>query len=310
MPTIMCNGKSVELTRIKITAPAKCPICDGEVGLRLKTGGEDSRILECKNPLCEAKSTGRLATWIKKLDIKNIGDSILEALQQTYKVSTPSDLYKLIRLDNLSVPLPSLMVGKSRLGEARAASITKEIMDKTVLPLHIFLGSLGVPHLGRRRCELIIEATGDKLKSLDKWLDGKTLLACAKEASIPGVASQIAAGLESLAGEIEKLKQYVKVVEFPAPAKVAKPSGGKLAGRAFCFTGTINKCGPDGKRFTRPMMHKIVIDNGGQAVDDVTAGVTTDLVQADVTSQSSKSKKATKFGVNIMSEEAFFELVE
>lgn len=85
--------------------------------------------------------------------------------------------------------------------------------------------------------------------------------------------------------------------------------GDKLKGKTFCFTGAIQRCDGDGKRFTRPMMHSLVRKNGGYTSDQVGAWSTDYLVVADPKSNSGKVRKArnTK-GVKIISEDEFFRM--
>jgi len=84
---------------------------------------------------------------------------------------------------------------------------------------------------------------------------------------------------------------------------------GKLNSRSYCFTGGINKVDANGIRYTRAMMWELTQNNGGIVHESVKPD-TTFLVQADPDSQSSKTKKALKMGVGILSEEDFFKSLE
>jgi NAD-dependent DNA ligase len=120
------------------------------------------------------------------------------------------------------------------------------------------------------------------------------------------------AGIKKTRPLIDELLKYVHITEATvATTPVVKDPatyGSRLNG-AFCFTGAINKVGPDGKRFTRNMMWEVVKANGGVVHEEVRGG-TSFLVQVDPSSQSSKSKKASKLGVKIISEADFFKMVE
>lgn len=64
----------------EILLPAKCPVCEGSVGYRKNVGGDEGVILYCQNDECDAKATGKLKRWIKSLDMRGIGDEVLNAL--------------------------------------------------------------------------------------------------------------------------------------------------------------------------------------------------------------------------------------
>lgn len=89
---------------------------------------------------------------------------------------------------------------------------------------------------------------------------------------------------------------------------MSKKTGGTLADASFCFTGAIEKVDDEGKRYTRNRMSDLVIENGGTVEDSVKAGLSY-LVQADPSSTSSKSVKAVKLGVTILSEKDFFKMI-
>lgn len=304
MPTIVCDGKTVELVRVSIAEPTICPVCNSTTGRRLVgKKKETGSITECKNASCPAKADARLKTWIKKLDIQGIGDELLYALISDGLAKTPADFY---RLDVAQIC--DLTVGKGRLGEKRAIEIIKNIQNTRTLPINLFMGSLGIPHLGRRRVQLIIEACPGKFDTLDDWLGLDKLRSLADKAGVPNIVTDINKGIMAFSDEIADLRQYVTVIPMETKMKPAS-TGDKLAGRIFCFTGKIEKCDASGTRYTRDRMQQLVIDNGGSISDDVRSN-TTDLVQADINSTSSKSTKAKRLGVNLMAEADFFALVE
>jgi DNA ligase (NAD+) len=72
-----------------------------------------------------------------------------------------------------------------------------------------------------------------------------------------------------------------------------------LSGQSFCFTGKMSK--------PRKELEQIAEAAGGE-IKSVGKGLTF-LVQADPSSASSKTKKAEKYGVQIISEEQFMAMV-
>jgi DNA ligase (NAD+) len=92
---------------------------------------------------------------------------------------------------------------------------------------------------------------------------------------------------------------------------MSKPivAGGKFEGKVFVFTGKVEKIDEQGERYTRKRLQELVTQNGGSNSDSIDKTVTT-LVQADPTSTSSKTVKANKLGVEIMSEADFFKILK
>ncbi len=290
------------VNRKPIVTPTKCPICGEPVTRRVLTGAtSEGRIHECTNPTCPAKSTARIACWIKKLDIKGIGDEVLAAMVEKLNVSTPADLYRIPQSAWADLP-----IGKGRLGDNRAAAITQQLYDKRTLSLTIFMGSLGIPHLGRRRVQLIREMAPGQMDTLADWRSGK-LLTIADRVSMPRTAQAVVAGIEAFSEEIDDLLNFITIAD-QQPQKKEKTMSKKLDGKVICFTGKIDRVDEDGKRFTRDRMQELVTENGGSCSDGVMSS-TTHLVQADPDSKSSKSEKAKKQGVTILAEAEFFKLI-
>lgn len=295
--------------RTTIEEPSKCPVCGYAAGRRIigAKSVNDGAITECKNPDCPAQAVARLKTWINKLNILGIGDEVLAALMDKLDAKTPVDLYRIATDPAKLSLLPGLIVGAGKLGQSRATTIVNNVLATRTLPLNVFIGSLGVPHLGRRRAEIIMKAVPGQFDTIDDWLSSTKLIEYADAASIPNIAKPMVDGIAAFKDEIEDLLQFVTIDNKPTAQPVVA-TGSSCAGRVFCFTGKIEKCDDSGKRYTRSRMQQLILDNGGHTADDVRAGVT-DLVQADPNSVSSKTSKAKKLGINVMSESDFFAMV-
>jgi DNA ligase (NAD+) len=173
--------------RKPILVPVACPFCQGDVARKRTTGGDEGVILECVNPGCEKKSTGKIRRWIDSLDILGIGDTVLEAMLGRFEMEDAADLYRLsARADELA----DLVINAERdlrLGEKRAQSILNEIEATRSLTLSRFLGSLGLDFLGKRRVELMMRGAGGQLDTLDDWTSGAPARPCLRR---PGWRAQ------------------------------------------------------------------------------------------------------------------------
>lgn len=287
-------------TRQPIPVPAVCPFCGGEVGRRRTTGGDAGVIIECRNPECPKKSTGKINRWISSLDILGIGDVVLESMIERFDLTDAADLYT---LRDRASELSDLVTNSERdlrLGEKRTASILNAIDATRVLSLSQFLGSLGLDHLGKRRVELMIKAAQGSLNTLSDWRSGRLREpAMAEQAGAPNIGATIQDGIDAMGAVIDKMlangvtvKDAVEVASDLAPDKPEN---------SVCISGKL----PSGKKkadYDAPL--RLV---GYKLVDDVIKGLTY-LVLADPASASSKAVKARKLGVAVISEEELISL--
>jgi NAD-dependent DNA ligase/predicted DNA-binding WGR domain protein len=281
--------------RQPIPVPTACPFCGGEVGRRRTTDGEDGVIVECRNAECPKKSTGKINRWISSLDILGIGDVVLESMIEQFDLADAADLYT---LHTRSDELADMVINAEkdlRLGEKRATSILNAIEATRTQTLSRFLGSLGLDHLGKRRVELMIKAAGGALNTLADWRSGKLRdPVVAGLAGVPNIGGSIQDGIDAMGPIIDKMLSNGVIVDDVA-------SGGDtveatpLAG-SVCISGKL----PSGKKkadYETPLR-----EAGFALVDDVSKGLTY-LVLADPASNSSKSEKARKLGISIISED-------
>jgi DNA ligase (NAD+) len=284
------------LSRQPILAPQVCPFCGGQVGRRINTGGDEGVILECRNPTCSKKSSGKISRWIGSLDILGIGDVVLESMLTQMNIEDAADLYT---LRNRFEELANLVTNSERdlkLGEKRATSILEEIEAKRVLSLNQFLGSLGLEHLGKRRVELMIQAAQGELDDLEAWRSGKLRDArVAALAGAPNIGNSIQDGIDSMATVIDKmLANGVDIL--PPQVDLHSTTDLDLAPRkTVCISGKL----PSGNKksdYEAPLLAA-----GYDLVDEVSKGLSY-LVLADADSVSGKAQKAKKLGVAIISE--------
>jgi len=233
--------------------------------------------------------------WIEKSGMagKGIGNATVERLVDNKLINSPDHLYTLEVEDFLDM------------GGFQIRSATKMvniIQAHKEISLADFVGGLNLGHFGSSLVQRIIDAK--KYETFGQLLD----LHSTDIIKIDGFGESRAI---DFVFEINKKKKlgYALLINGVTIKKELKMDDmeGRLMDKSFCFTGAIQKVGDDGKRFTRKMMEAVVIKNGGD-VSSVKKGLTY-LVQADPSSQSTKTKKALNFGVEILSEENFFNMI-
>lgn len=286
-----CLEASPGLSRVSIPEPGVCPSCGSRTSRELR--GKTGAVLYCTSPSeCPAAQIGKVDHWIgsskKGIGILGIGDTTLQAFVDLGLVADPADLYTLT-VDRIK---DVVLSGGVRVGESRAQMIVDNIQAKRELPLHVFLGSLGIELLGKRRVQLLQSAAGGQLDSLDDWLNVEKLRSIQLDGFGDAIRDAVVAGIQANAGLIAKLLANGVVVKgggkvmSKAEDSQAK-SGSPFAGMSFCFTGTR-----DGVEDVERL--------GGTIKSGVSKGLTF-LVQKDAMSQSNKTKKADEYGTKVIS---------
>ena len=104
-----------------------------------------------------------------------------------------------------------------------------------------------------------------------------------------------------------KNKQNLKITDdILKEVKIKKSNSDanlKLDGKTFVITGSLNNYN------NRDELIKVIEDNGGKVATSVSKN-TNYLINNDVTSNSSKNKKAKELNVSIISEEDFEKLIK
>ena len=286
--------------RTLITPPSACPFCQGEVGRRQTFDGSSGVIVECRNPECPKKSSGKIRRWIRSLDIKGIGDSVLEAMLDRFGLEDAAGLY---RLRERQDEMAALIINTEKsisLGAKRTASILDEIDATRDLTLDRFLGSLGLEHLGKRRVKLIMQAAKGELDTLDHWRDGRLRKPdFAAAAGVPNIGSQIQDGIEAMTPVIDKLLA-ADVSVLPPENDIPESTNAPIG--TVCISGKL----PSGSKkadYAGPL-NAI----GYTLVDRVAKGLTY-LVLADAGSSSSKAIKARSLGIKVIAEEDLEQII-
>jgi len=284
--------------RISILQPTSCPFCGGVVGRRVNVAGDTGVIIECQNPNCEKKSTGKIRRWIASVDILGIGDVVLEAMVDQLNLSDAADLYTLrARFDELT----DLMLNAERdmrLGDKRATSILEAIDGRRELTLNQFLGSLGLDHLGKRRVEIMIKAANGELDQLGSWRSGMLRnLDFAAQVGVPGIGGEIQDGIDAMSVVIDKLLANGVVILEKQLQSAAHENL-----QTVCISGKLHS----GKK--KADYEESLLRVGYALLDEVSKGLNF-LVLADPDSTSSKAEKARKLGIQIISEDQLIELI-
>ena len=253
----------------RFAVPTECPSC----ATKLKMKGE---YLMCGNGArCAAQQSGAIKRWVKKLDIKDWGDTLIEALCENGMVTSIADLYGLDEAKLAAVTLSGKKVGNST-----AKKVMENLRAKKVLRIADFVGSLGIDLWGRSMVKLLADAGIDTIEKMEDAAVGDI-------ARIPRVGETKAVAFVNGFGRRKKLIDDLLAAGVTVKVPIV---GGKLSGVSFCFTGIR----PDAA------MKEQIEDGGGSIKGSVGSGLTY-LVTKDPKSTSGKAKKARAQGTKVIS---------
>lgn len=259
----------------KIDYPQHCPTCNYPTEF-------DGEYLICRNTLnCDSQKVGRLANWIKELNILEFGDKILEKLVESGKVDNVADLYRLTVNDLASL---------DRMGKRSAQKCYDLLWATTEFPLDILLGALSIPLIGGSSIRTIMAAG---YKTLEDFHN----LSVEQMEAINGIGPSRAQSL------VKGLKQNKQLIEelLELGVKVKEQVQGSLTGKSICFTGKAEN--------KRTDLEKWAMEAGAEVKNSVGKGLSMLVITDPENSTTSKANNARKFGTLLIDENAFLQMV-
>ena len=266
--------------------PATCPVCGGETKLQ---NMNDTEALYCTNPECAAKKIKSFTLFVSRdaLNMEGLSEATLEKFISMGFIHEYADLFHLTEHRDAIVDMEGF-------GEKSYANLVDSIEKarNTTLPRLIY--GLGIANIGLVNAKMLC-------RHFDYDLDA---LQSAKEeelSDIEGVGDVIAGAFVSYMNNPankEKIDHLLPELHLEKPESSTENQN--LAGLSFVVTGTLNSFE------NRNALKEEIEKRGGKVTGSVTSK-TECLINNDVTSSSSKNKKAKELNVPILSEEDFLQ---
>ena len=261
--------------------PKKCPVC----ATAAVKDTEDEVVWRCPNEFCPARVKGSLSHFVSKnaADIEGCGEQIVEQLNNAGLVKTPADFYYL-RYEDL--------IKLERMGEKSVTNLLTSIEKSKQVGLARILFGLGLRHIG----QVVAESLANKFHSIDNLL----------KASEEDIANTDGAG-EIIAASLYKAlarPQLREIIERLRAAGVTLSDNrvqvsNALAGKTFVLTGTL-------PALSRSEAEELIKSRGGSVSSSVSKKTSYVLAGEEA---GSKLEKAQKFGIAIIDEKAFKEML-
>ena len=271
-----------------IVIPKICPVCGGETQIRQMN---DVKSLYCTNPDCQAKKIKSFSLLVSRdaLNIDGLSEATLEKFIAAGFIHSYADIFHLDRHREAIVSMEGF-------GEKSYENLMAAVKKASHTNLVRVVYGIGVAGIGLANAKMLCRsfdydfeqmrhATEEELTAVDG------IGAVLADAWIAYFASEKNAKLvDDLLAEltIEKVSENTEAAVF--------------AGMTFVITGTVEHFA------NRKELQAVIEARGGKATGSVTAK-TTYLINNDVTSNSSKNKKAKELGIPIISEQDFLNMM-
>lgn len=261
--------------------PRTCPVCGAQA---VREEGE--AVVRCIGIECPAKLYRSIIHFASKeaMDIKGLGDAIIEELIERKLISNISDLYNLTLEDIATL---------KKNGKKFAQNLINSIEESKNRELHRVITSLGIRHVGVK----LAKSLAKEYKSMDNLI----------EASLEELESKQDVGeitAESIynffkQGQSIDLINKLKQAGVNMTLKQELGTDNRFEGKVFVLTGSLEK-------YSRDEASQVIEKLGGKTSSSVSKK--TDYVLAGEDA-GSKLKKAQELGVKIISEIEFDKMI-
>ena len=271
-----------------IVIPKICPVCGGETQIRQMN---DVKSLYCMNPDCQAKKIKSFSLLVSRdaLNIDGLSEATLEKFIAAGFIRSYADMFHLDRHKEAIVSMEGF-------GEKSYENLMAAVKKASHTNLVRVVYGIGVAGIGLANAKMLCRAFGydfDKMRH-----------ATAEElTAVDGIGAVLAdAWIAYFASEKNREAVDGLLAELTIENEAENTEAAIFAGMTFVITGSVQHFA------SRKELQAFIEARGGKATSSVTAK-TTYLINNDVTSNSSKNKKAKELGIPIISEQDFLNMM-
>ena len=268
-----------------VEIPKTCPVCGGRTQIRQIN---EVQSLYCTNEKCAAKRIKAFTLFVSRdaMNIDGMSEATLEKFIDRGFIREYADLFHLDRHREEITQMEGF-------GEKSCQNLLDSIEKarNTTLPRVIY--GLGIANIGVANAKMLCRHFDYQLERMQN-ADVETLSA------IEGVGEVIASAFVDYMRDgdnLQKIENLLKELRIEKP----ETSGDRtLENMSFVVTGSLQHFE------SRNQLKELIEERGGKVTGSVT-GKTVCLINNDISSASSKNKKAKELGIPIITEEEFME---
>ena len=266
--------------------PTACPVCGESTKIRQVNEVE---ALYCTNPKCPAKKIKLFELMVSR-DAFNIAGLSVATLEKFIDLGILHDITDLFHLEKHK----ELIVNEEGFGEKSYNNLIEEINKARNISLPKLIYSLGIPNVGLSNAKLICKYFGNDVDRIRN-------LTFDELNEIKGIGEIIAKSFVEYYNDEYNVQIFDKLLNEISIESDSSSAENIYENMVFVITGSVEKFS------NRNELKAYIEDRGGKVTGSVTSN-TTYLINNDVTSNSSKNKKAKELGVKIISEEEFLNI--
>lgn len=269
-----------------IEIPEVCPVCGGPTGIKK---ANDTESLYCLNPDCQAKHIKRFEHFVSRnaLNIDGISSQTLEKFIDRGFIKNYTDVYHLNNYEDE-------IVGMDGFGRKSYDNIIESVEKSRTVTLDHVIYALGIGGIGLANARLVSRHCNEDPETVADITIEELM-------SIDGIGDVLAQSFREYFDDVNNRRLYNELLAELKLQKEVRDTSSPVAGKTFVITGSVN-------HFTNRDELKAFIETlGGKTTGSVSAK-TDYLINNDVTSNSSKNKKARELGIPVISEEEFIKL--
>ena len=269
--------------------PKTCPVCGGATEIRQIS---NAKSLYCTNPDCQAKHVKAFSLFVSRdaLNMEGLSEATLEKFISCGFIKNYTDLFHLDRYEDAITKMEGF-------GEKSYRNLIDSVnrARESTLPRVIY--GLGISGIGLANAKVLCKAFSmDVERMIHASLSELT--------AIDGVGDVLAKAFADYFSNKENVDGlYALLAELSLPKESEEVRKEQvLYEKTFVITGSVNHFA------NRSEVKELIESLGGKVTGSVTKK-TDYLINNDVTSTSSKNKKANELGIPILSEDDFLRMI-
>lgn len=268
--------------------PDKCPVCGASTALEQEHG---SVFLLCPNEECYAKKIKLLTHFVSRnaMNIDGLSESTLEKFVADGMIHSLTDIFYLEKYQDKIVEMEGF-------GEKSYDNLIESIEKAKQIPLANLLYSLGIKGIGLSMAKLIAQRYPYPITKMQEISEEDLL-------KVDGIGEILAKSFVRYFADKNNQEQLKNLDDLLIVSYPEEKEHQPFAGLTFVITGTLNT-------FDNRNQCKDIIESLGGKVAGSVSKNTSYLVNNDITSQSSKNKKAKELSVPIIEESALAQMIE
>ena len=273
----------------KLVIPCKCPACNGDTIIKNENEVET---LYCTNAECPAKAIKSFSHFVSRdaMKIDGMSEATLEKFIARGYIHEFADIYKISKYKDAICEMEGF-------GQKSYDNMIESIEKSRDVLMPNLVYALGILNVGLSNAKMIC-------KALDYSFDNLFSASIEGLSEIDGVGEVIARSVVDYFNNTEKKASFDRLIkELNVSIPQLSVQNDNITGKTFVITGSLNHFE------NRNALKDLIENNGGKVAGSVSAK-THYLINNDVTSNSSKNKKAKELGVEIISEEQIMEMLK